>query len=214
MMGPVTAHYFSEQSGAPLTTHTISVELAGATHSLLSADGVFSGDHLDLGTQVLLKRLPAPRGHVLDLGCGWGPLALAAALGDPDCRVTAVDVNAKARELTTLNAQRVGVGDRVTVAAPDDVDPAERFDQIWSNPPIRIGKPALHELLSTWLPRLTPGGVATMVVGKNLGADSLTSWMRTLDADGVPGGPGPRLGHVEKAASAKGFRVLTVTRAR
>jgi 16S rRNA G1207 methylase RsmC len=75
--------------------------------------------------------------------------------------------------------------------------PAEvRFDEIWSNPPIRIGKEPLHALLLTWLPRLAPGGRAVLVVGKNLGADSLQRWL------GEQGYPTTRL------ASAKGFRVL------
>lgn len=206
-------HYFSADPSSSGETREITVELAGTPRRVVTAPGVFSGDHVDLGTAVLLKRLPPPNGRLLDLGCGWGPLALTAALLDSECAVTAVDVNARALELTAANAARLGVADRVRTATPDEVAPDERFDQIWSNPPIRIGKAALHDLLSTWLPRLAPGGVATMVVGKNLGADSLTAWMRTLDADGVPSGPGPRLGHVEKSASAKGFRVLTVTRA-
>ena len=52
-----------------------------------------------------------------------------------------------------------------------------RFDVIWSNPPIRVGKDALHELLLTWLPRLTPDGRAVLVVQKHLGADSLQRWL-------------------------------------
>jgi 16S rRNA G1207 methylase RsmC len=71
---------------------------------------------------------------------------------------------------------------------------------MWSNPPIRIGKPALHELLLTWLPRLVPGGVMRMVVGRNLGADSLQTW---LTGQGYP---------CDRLASAKGFRVLAAHR--
>ena len=79
---------------------------------------------------------------------------------------------------------------------PDDV----RFAAIWSNPPIRVGKEALHELLLRWLPRLADGGEAQLVVGKNLGADSLQRWL----ADALPV-------TVERTASAKGFRVLRVS---
>jgi 16S rRNA (guanine1207-N2)-methyltransferase len=73
-----------------------------------------------------------------------------------------------------------------------------RFTEIWSNPPIRIGKQALHDLLLTWLPRLAPGGRAVLVVGRNLGADSLHRWLEEQ------GHPTTRIG------SAKGFRVLEV----
>ena len=72
--------------------------------------------------------------------------------------------------------------------------------KIWSNPPIRIGKQALHDLLLTWLPRLKPDGAAYLVVGKNLGADSLTAWLTSQDWP------------ARKLASAKGFRVLKVQR--
>jgi 16S rRNA (guanine1207-N2)-methyltransferase len=58
------------------------------------------------------------------------------------------------------------------------VPPELRFAAIWSNPPIRIGKEALHDLLGTWLARLTPDGVAILVVQRHLGADSLAEWLR------------------------------------
>ena len=85
---------------------------------------------------------------------------------------------------------------------PEEVDPAQRFDEIWSNPPIRIGKAALHEMLLTWFDHLTDAGVAHLVVGKNLGADSLARW---LNEQGWP---------TQRVASSKGFRVLDVRRGR
>jgi 16S rRNA G1207 methylase RsmC len=90
------------------------------------------------------------------------------------------------------------VAQRVTACRPEQVDPSVTFDEIWSNPPIRIGKPALHELLLTWLPRLAPGGTARLVVARNLGADSLAAW---LAGEGWT---------VTREGSAKGFRVLSV----
>ena len=95
----------------------------------------------------------------------------------------------------------MGVAGRFVACRPDQVPTGEVYDEIWSNPPIRIGKEALHELLLTWLPRLAPGGRAVMVVGKNLGADSLQRW---LGEQGYP---------TERLASAKGFRVLETRRA-
>ena len=73
------------------------------------------------------------------------------------------------------------------------------FDQIWSNPPIRIGKAELHALLRRWLPRLAPDGTAWLVAGRHLGGDSLAAWLR---AEGWS---------VERHASQQGFRVLRVT---
>lgn len=198
------SHYFDADPSTPRRNRTLSVTLAGREVQVQSASGVFSGDRLDLGTSVLLREVPDPpaSGTLLDLGCGWGPIALSMALLSDDAQVIAVDVNRRSRELTALNAEAIVPG-RVRVAAPEEVDSAVTFDAIWSNPPIRIGKPALHELLMTWLPRLAPDGDAYLVVGRNLGADSLQTWLT-----GALGTPFT----VTRHASAKGFRVLRVHR--
>ena len=193
-------HYFSARPASADERRLIRVTLAGRELSLEVAPGIFSPDHVDLGTQVLLRTVPAPVGRVLDLGCGWGPIALAAALRSPDVTVTAVDVNERALDLAARNAAAAGVGDRVTVLAPAAVAPEAVFDTIWSNPPIRVGKAALHDLLGSWLPRLAPAGEAWLVVQRHLGADSLAVWLADQG-----------WGEVEKVASAKGFRVLRVT---
>jgi len=193
-------HYFSARPASADERRLIRVTLAGRELSLEVAPGIFSPDHIDLGTQVLLRTVPAPVGRVLDLGCGWGPIALAAALRSPDVTVTAVDVNERALDLAARNAAAAGVGDRVTVLAPAAVATDAVFDTIWSNPPIRVGKAALHDLLGSWLPRLAPAGEAWLVVQRHLGADSLAVWLADQG-----------WGEVEKVASAKGFRVLRVT---
>jgi len=195
-------HYFTAQPASPDERRTITVELAGRTLQVETAGGVFSPDHVDLGTQVLLRTVPAPpsTGDLLDLGCGWGPVALSLALAAPQARVWAVDVNERALDLVRRNAERVGASNVVAVL-PDDVPSDVRFGAIWSNPPIRVGKEALHELLLRWLPRRAAGGEAHLVVGKNLGADSLQRWLTEQ--------LGPTV-DVDRTGSAKGFRVLTV----
>ena len=167
------------------------------------AAGVFSHGRLDLGTGVLFRTTPPPTegATYLDLGCGYGVIATALALARPEATVWAVDVNRRALLLTTENVVIAGVEERVRIAEPDQVPAELMVDEIWSNPPIRIGKEALHALLLQWLPRLRPGGRAVLVVGKNLGADSLQRWL------GDQGWPTTRL------ASAKGFRVLETRRA-
>lgn len=190
------SHYFVTPD-EPLVTHEFEARVFGRELTFLSASGVFSGDRLDLGTSVLLREVEPPiTGRVLDLGCGVGTIAVGLALASPGVSVDAIDVNERAVELTGLNAARHGVGDRVRAMTPDEVPADVLYDEIWSNPPIRIGKEALHELLLTWLGRLRPEGVAYLVVGRNLGADSLQRW---LVEQGHP---------TERIASAKGFRVL------
>ena len=179
----MTQHYFSESPVGDARQREIEVELAGAPRLLVTAGGVFSPEHLDQGTAVLLRTLEKAShsttplaGPLLDLGCGWGPIALSAALTHPDAEIWAVDINERARSLASTNAARLGL-ENLRVAAPADVPTAVEFAEIHSNPPIRIGKQALHALLAQWLPRLAPGGSATLVVAKHLGADSLQSWI-------------------------------------
>jgi 16S rRNA G1207 methylase RsmC len=193
-------HYFTGQPASAQELRTLTVELAGRTLQVETAGGVFSPGHVDHATAVLLDEVPAPpaTGELLDLGCGWGPIALTMALLSPQARVWAVDVNERALDLARRNAARLDLP-HVEAVLPDDVPADLQFAAIWSNPPIRVGKEALHELLLRWLPRLAPGGEAHLVVGKNLGADSLQRWL--ADALGRP---------VERTASSRGFRVLTV----
>jgi 16S rRNA G1207 methylase RsmC len=195
------SHYFETPSGKA-TTFRVPMRLWDADVELESSRGVFSGSGLDTGTAMLLRSTVPPDGPVrlLDLGCGIGPLTIALALANTDAKVTAIDVNERALALTRANADRLGIGDRVTTALPDDVPAEDLYDEIWSNPPIRIGKSALHELLTTWLGRLRPEGTAWMVVARNLGADSLSVWLEEQGWECV------------RVASAKGFRVFEIRR--
>ncbi|GAA2038955.1 methyltransferase [Agromyces tropicus] len=197
-------HYFSSKPADGATLRTIPVRLAGRAVEVQTAGGVFSPDHVDLGTRVLFEEVPEPPsvGHLLDLGAGWGPVALTLGLEAPDATVWAVDVNERALDLVRRNARRLGLPN-VNAALPDDVPEDVRFATIWSNPPIRIGKAELHALLRRWLPRLEVGATAWLVVQRNLGADSLHRWITDEFGEGWT---------IGRAGSSKGFRVLTVTR--
>jgi 16S rRNA (guanine1207-N2)-methyltransferase len=195
----VSQQYFAEQPAArprPGSVHVVTPDL----HLELETDsGVFSPTRLDAGTRLLLETAPQPpaEGNFLDLGCGYGPLALVLAARSPGARVWAVDVNTRALELCARNAEHAGLP-KVRCAAPGDPALPGTFDLIWSNPPIRIGKAALHQLLSAWLGRLAPGGAAYLVVQRNLGSDSLQRW---LTESGWP---------AERIAARAGYRVLRV----
>jgi 16S rRNA (guanine1207-N2)-methyltransferase len=198
----VSDHYFSPDPVAPESIRTLRVPIAGREREMVTAAGVFSGDRLDVGTAVLLDAVPAPpaTGELLDLGCGWGPIAASLALRSPDARVWAVDVNARALSLVERNAELLSLSN-VVASTPERVPADVRFDAIWSNPPIRIGKPQLHALLESWLPRLAPGATAWLVVQKHLGADSLLRWLDERFDDF----------EVERAGSKKTYRIIAVT---
>jgi 16S rRNA (guanine1207-N2)-methyltransferase len=192
-------HYFTaEPSSADIERRTVRFTVLDREFALATAGGVFSPGRLDSGTAVLLHKAPLPGadavGPLLDLGCGYGPIAVVLAAAAPDATVYAVDVNQRALELTRHNTS----GSKVVAGTPDEVPPDVRFAQIWSNPPIRVGKEELHALLDRWLPRLLPDGVAWLVVARHLGGDSLQKWLAE------------RGWTVARHASQKGYRVFQV----
>ena len=203
-MSEPTDHYFTADPATPEERRTIEVSLEGRRLSLTTARGVYSPDRLDPGTAVLLAGAPdpSPTGDLLDIGCGWGPISLTLALRSPEARVWGVDVNRRALDLARSNATAAGVRN-VTFCEPDEVPADMRFSTIWSNPPIHVGKPALHALLERWLPRLADDGVAHLVVQRHLGSDSLQKWLNEQDW-GLA---------CTRLSSAKAFRILEVRRA-
>ena len=195
----MSQQYFAGQPRSAHRPGRVRVLLPGLHLDLETDSGTFSPGRLDAGTRLLLDTAPAPpqSGELLDLGCGYGPLAMVLGARSPAAKVWAVDVNSRALELCARNAEAAGLPN-VRCTVPGDPGLPDRFALIWSNPPVRVGKPALHELLSTWLARLAPGGAAYLVVHRNLGADSLQRWL------GEAGWPASRF------AAGAGYRVLRV----
>ncbi|MGI5121812.1 class I SAM-dependent methyltransferase [Marinactinospora thermotolerans] len=206
----MTQHYFSPDPDSTSRPTTIDLVLPDLHLRLTTDRGTFSPDKIDLGTRILLETVPTPppNGHLLDLGCGYGPIALTMAARAPHATILGVDVNPRALALATTNAHNNHLHNATFALTNPDGTPTPHtttpltgpFDAIWSNPPIRIGKNVLHPLLHTWLNRLTPGGTAHLVVQKHLGADSLHRW---LDTQGHP---------TERIASRAGYRILRTTR--
>ncbi len=190
-------HYFDEEPDAPSMPRDVELWLPDMSLTLTTDRGVFGYGQIDAGSKLLLLKAPPPpvAGNLLDLGCGIGTIALPMAKRSPNATVWAVDVNSRARELCLDNAEANGVTN-VNVVGPEDVPTDIVFACIWSNPPIRIGKPALHEMLLTWLALLVTDGAAAMVVHKHLGADSLQRW---LTEQGYP---------TTRLASSSGYRIL------
>src|ERR1700710_827068 len=193
-------HYFSSAPESELKLRPITVRLAGQTYDLTTANGIFSPERVDTGTRVLLDHVPSapPGGNLLDLGCGWGPVALTLALESPHATVWAVDVNERALDLVRANAEKLSIPN-IKAVTPETVPADVTFMTIWSNPPIRVGKNELHGLLENWLPRLEQGCDAWLVVQRNLGSDSLHRWLQATF---------PEEFSFVRAATNKGYRVL------
>jgi 16S rRNA (guanine1207-N2)-methyltransferase len=199
-MAAQKSHYFDPAPVVESKPRTVHLHVGELALELKADRGVFGSRGVDLGTLVLLREAPPPpsEGEILDLGSGYGPIAIALARQAPGARVWAVDVNQRAIELTKTNAAAAELTN-VTASLPDEVPADLVFEAIYSNPPVRVGKAALHELLVRWLSRLRPGGHAYLVVQRNLGADSLATW---LAAEGYA---------VQRLKSKKGYRILQVS---
>lgn len=197
-------HYFSATPASPENLRRVRVVLSGREVEVTTAGGVFSPDHVDSGTGVLLSNTPPPPpgGNLLDLGAGWGPIALSLALESPHATVWAVDVNERALDLVRRNAEALGLSN-INAVLPDDVPDDVVFRTIRSNPPIRVGKHELHGLLERWIPRLDERADAWLVVQRNLGSDSLQRWLAATFERGYS---------VQRAATGRGFRVIKVRR--
>jgi 16S rRNA (guanine1207-N2)-methyltransferase len=199
LSAPKRGHYFDPAPAVESRPRTVHLHLGELAIELQADRGVFGSRGVDLGTIALLKEAPPPpqEGDLLDLGCGYGPIAIILAKRSPEARVWAVDVNERALQLTRANAETAKTPN-LTACLPDEVPEAIRFAAIYSNPPVRVGKAPLHELLLRWLPRLQPGAGAYLVVQRNLGADSLATW---LSGQGYP---------TRRLKSKKGYRVLGI----
>jgi len=200
------SQYFAEQPAATHRPGTVQVVLPDMHLTLATDSGVFSPGRLDPGTRLLLEAAPPPPadGDLLDLGCGYGPLALVLAKRSPRARVWAIDVNQRAIDLCAGNAAAMRLPNvrcvPATSAGPGGSGLPASYQLIWSNPPIRIGKQALHSLLTGWLSRLAPGAAAYLVVQRNLGSDSLQRWLGENGWD------------ASRFAARAGYRVLEVRR--
>ena len=197
----VEEHYFSSDPAAPKKTVSVQIQVGGKSFEVEAASGTFSSSKLDAGTAVLLKHVEHfPKdGNVLDVGCGWGPIGLSIATVASKCKVFGVDINQRSIEQSNLNAKNLGLKNFSAMHSrdlPEDL----RFSAIWSNPPIRVGKKVLHELMETFIPRLEPGGKAMLVVQKNLGADSFQRWLSTRFPEA----------EVTRVATDKGYRVISL----
>tara|TARA_B110000014_G_C19897749_1_gene464450 strand:+ start:157 stop:753 length:597 start_codon:yes stop_codon:yes gene_type:complete len=193
------SHYFDEEPNVPSRKSTVDLVLPDLTTTLTTDKGVFSSQRVDSGTNYLLQNAPIPKTAIksaLDLGCGYGPIARTLVHRFPEANIFAIDVNLRALSLAEQNLNHLGV----SVLHPDSVDKNLQFDLIWSNPPIRIGKSKLYDLLETWLCRLKTHGEAILVVQKHLGADSLSKWLNKNEY------------RAEKLSSKSGYRLIKVTK--
>lgn len=165
-------HYFTAEPTSRHDVRRISVELDGRRLAFDTDAGVFSRGELDAGTALLIRALPELSGRVLDLGCGWGALGLFVKARNPGIALTAVDINARAVELTRGNAALNALECEALESDGFGALAGRRFDTIITNPPIRAGKRVIYGMFDQARGHMEPGGALYIVIQTKQGADS------------------------------------------
>lgn len=195
-------HYYSKQPTAASDPKSIQVSLRGRTFTFVTDAGVFSKGGIDFGSRLLIEMMDiAEQDEVLDVGCGYGPIGLAAATLASRGRVTMVDINERAVELARANASRNGITN-VEIVQGDLFEPlgGRTFTKILSNPPIRAGKTVVHRLFEQAYDHLVKGGQLWIVIQKKQGAPSALAKLESLYTS------------VREVDKDKGYRIYCATK--
>ena len=191
-------HYFTSQPTSKSAAQRITANLRGKEYQFITEAGVFSRSRVDQGTRLLIEALPLPpKGRLLDLGCGYGPVGIVAAKEEPNLEVVMADINQRAVEVAAINARLNGVA-HVDIRHGDgfSVVPEQDFALIASNPPIRAGKQVVYPLMAAAREHLAPGGLLCVVIRTKQGALSLEKHLASIYS------------RVEALAKGGGYRVF------
>jgi 16S rRNA (guanine1207-N2)-methyltransferase len=198
----VSEHYYSKKPTAVNDLHKIEQELRGRKLTFQTDAGVFSKKGVDYGSRHLIETMMIPpTAKVLDVGCGYGPIGLSAALLCPEGHVTMIDINERAVKLASDNA-RINHIHNVTIVQSDLLENVkdQMFDVILTNPPIRAGKDTVHQIFIDSYNSLKPGGALWVVIQKKQGAPSAMAKLESL------------FDQVDEVSKDKGYRILRATK--
>jgi len=191
-------HYYTQKPGVASDRQAVEETLRGRMLKFVTDAGVFSKRGIDFGSRLLIETMElAPNAHVLDVGCGYGPIGLSAALLCPGGKVTMVDINERAIVLSRENAAVNGIAN-VEVLQSDALAAVKgrTFDAVLTNPPIRAGKETVHRIFAEAFDVLRPGGALWVVIQKKQGSPSAFAKLEEL------------FGEAEEVTKDKGYRIL------
>lgn len=191
-------HYFSEHPKSRARFGLVRAHLRGRSFEFLTASGVFSKDRVDLGTRLLVECMILPKkGYVLDVGCGYGPVGIVAAVSNPGLRVVMVDVNARAAWLARQNIERNDVCN-AEVRRGNLYEPVEGlvFDCVLSNPPVSAGMETIKAIVCEAPDHMAKEGLFQMVLRSKVGGRRLCQILEEA------------FGNVDVLARGSGYRVL------
>jgi 16S rRNA G1207 methylase RsmC len=191
-------HYFAEHPKSKMRLGIIHTHLRGIHFEFLTASGVFSKKRVDLGTRLLIESMVLPQeGYVLDIGCGYGAVGIAAATFNPNLRVIMVDVNERAVRLARQNAEKNYVSN-VEVRRGYLYEPVKDlvFNCVLSNPPVSAGMETVKAIISEAPEHMASKALFQMVVKSKIGGKRLLMVFEEA------------FGNIEVLARKSGYRVL------
>ncbi|WP_139492806.1 class I SAM-dependent methyltransferase [Brevibacillus dissolubilis] len=191
-------HYYTNRPNATHDEREYTFTLRDHSYRFTTDSGVFSRERVDFGSVLLIETMNFDRtAKVLDVGCGYGPIGLAAARIADQGQVTMIDVNERAVELAKRNAKANGIHNvEILVSDVYEAVQGRSFDVILTNPPIRAGKETVHRIFSEGYDLLNPGGQMWVVIQKKQGAPSAYKKLMEL------------FGEVEEADKSKGYLIF------
>ena len=191
-------HYYTKQPKSQPRLGLVSTYLRGHYFQFQTSSSVFSKERIDLGTRLLIEAMILPEtGHILDLGCGYGPIGIVAAVLNPNLHIVMVDINERAVWLAKENKTRIGVNN-VEILRGDLYKPVEnmKFDVILCNPPVSVGMKTVFQIISEALEHLRESGLFQIVIRSRVGSKQLLTTMEKT------------FGNVEIIARKSGYRVF------
>lgn len=191
-------HYFTSDPTVKSEERIIEYEIKGKTLSFISDNGVFSKNHVDSATELLVKTIyDEVNGKILDVGCGYGVIGITLATNNKVTEVTMIDINHRALELAKRNSLRNKVEEKTKVLESNGFEQIkEKYDAVVTNPPIRAGKLVIYQIYADAKEHLLDGGVLYIVINKKHGAPSTIKYLEEL------------FGNVEVLDKKAGFNVI------
>lgn len=194
--------YFTAKPQSEATAKEISSHFAGADYVFATSNGVFSKKRMNYGSKVLveafIREVNVDEGaQILELGSGYGPIAIIMGKLYPQAMVTGVELNERAVELAYENAKRNNATNIYWEQADATTWRSDKqYQFVLTNPPIRAGKAVIQAFVQQAHVYLAPQGELWVVIQKKQGAPSMENFMETM------------FGNVELVARDKGYWIL------
>lgn len=175
-------HYFTAEPSVKSEERIIEYEIKDKKLSFISDNGVFSKNHVDSATELLVKTIyDEVKGKILDVGCGYGVIGITLATNKNVTDVEMIDINHRALDLAKRNAEKNNVANKIKIFESNGFEQIkEKYDAIITNPPIRAGKAVIYQMYADAKEHLKKDGALYIVINKKHGAPSTIKYLEEL----------------------------------